>query len=59
MGNNIQSRWAWAVLLEQHNLNTITLLSNMLQYRVMEDIPVVYHHPERDAVSYFCLDLGS
>lgn len=59
VGNNIQSRWAWAVLLEQHDLNTITLLSNMLQYRVMEDIPVVYHHPERDAVSYFCLDLGS
>lgn len=46
------------MLLEQHDLNTITLLSNMLQYRVMEDILVVYHHPERDAVSYFCLDLG-
>lgn len=46
------------MLLEQHDLNTITLLNNMLQYRVMEDIPVVYHRPERDAVSYFCLDLG-
>lgn len=58
VGNNIQIRWSWAVLFEQHNLNTITLLSNMPQYRVKEDISVVYHHPERDALSYFCLDLG-
>lgn len=41
VGKNIQSRQAWAVLFEQHHLNAITLSSNMLQHKALEDIPVV------------------
>lgn len=53
VGNNIQSRWAWAVLFGQHYLNAITLSSNMLQHKVMEDIPVVQYHLEIDVQTYF------